>query len=226
MAIGCEAKGRTGLAAVAVLCAAVLVLPACAGKKAAAVKPSAPGAGTETTRPTRPAAAGPASTAAPETRTTPPAAVGSASAPAASLAPRPPAPAPLVGHVTRIDLQEYVTWKQLRAQDYTPDAAAVKRVADGAAGVEVLAIVGTWCGDSKREVPRFFKIADQAGFPMEKVTLVAVDRSKKDAGGLTEKHAITRVPTFVFLRAGQEIGRVTERPKTTLENDIADILSR
>jgi thiol-disulfide isomerase/thioredoxin len=140
--------------------------------------------------------------------------------------PRPPAPAPLVGHVARINLEEYITWKQLRAQDYTPDPGAVKTIAERAGDVEVLAIVGTWCGDSKREVPRFFKIADQAGFPLEKVTLIAVDRTKKDAEGLTERHAITRVPTLVFFRGGQEIGRVTEKATTTLENDIAAILSR
>jgi hypothetical protein len=54
-----------------------------------------------------------------------------------------------------------------------------------------------------------------------------VDRSKKDAGGLTEKWGITRVPTFVFLRNGQEIGRFVERvpPGSTLEAEIARILS-
>ena len=51
-----------------------------------------------------------------------------------------------------------------------------------------------------------------------------MDRSKKDAEGLTEKHAITRVPTFVFFRGDKEIGRVTEKAVTTLEQDIAGIL--
>jgi len=141
-------------------------------------------------------------------------------------APRPPLPPPLVGHVTRADLEEYSTWKDLRAQDYVPDPAAVGTIRERGAGVEVLAIVATWCPDSKRDVPRFFKIADQVGLPPEKVTLVAVDRTKRDAGGLTEKHAVSRVPTFVFLRDGQEIGRVTERPAATLEKDIAGILSK
>lgn len=137
-----------------------------------------------------------------------------------------PAPAPLRGHVSRSDLERYATWKDLRAQDYTPDAAAVASIAAHRGHVTVLAIVGTWCRDSKRDVPRFFKVADQAGLPLRQVTLVAVDRTKKDAEGLTEKHAITRVPTFVFFRDGREIGRVTERPVTTLENDIATILTK
>jgi len=139
---------------------------------------------------------------------------------------RPPAPAPLVGPVTRAAVEDYETWKTLRAQDYTPDAAAVKTIAERGKDVQVLAIVATWCPDSKREVPRFFKIYDQAGLGLGQVTLVAVDRSKKDAGGLTVKHDILRVPTFVFFRGDKEIGRVIERAVTTLEQDIAVILTK
>ena len=149
----------------------------------------------------------------------------SAAAPASAVTPaRPPAPAPLVGRVTRAALEDYETWRTLRAQDYTPDAAAVQAIGQRGRDVDVLAIVATWCPDSKREVPRFFAIYDQAGIRLDRVTLVGVDRTKKDAGGLTEKHQVTRVPTFVFFRAGQEIGRVTERAVTTLEGDIAAIL--
>ena len=76
----------------------------------------------------------------------------------------------------------------------------MKTVAERGRDVEVLAIVATWCPDSKREVPRFFKIYEQAGIGLDKVTLVGVDRTKKDAEGLTEKHQVLRVPTFVFFR--------------------------
>jgi thiol-disulfide isomerase/thioredoxin len=154
-----------------------------------------------------------------------PADAGPHRAPARAV-PNPPAPAPLLGHVSRADLESYATWKDLRAQDYNPDAAAIKSIAEHRAHVTVLAIVGTWCKDSKRDVPRFFKVADRAHVSLRQVTLVAVDRTKKDTEGLTEKHAITRVPTFVFFRDGKEIGRVTERPVTTLENDIATILNK
>ncbi len=149
---------------------------------------------------------------------TPPAAAAPAKAPEAS--------APLTGHVTRAALEDYETWKTLRAQDYTPDAAAVKAIAERGKDVRVLAIVATWCPDSRREVPRFFKIYDRAGLGMGTVTMVAVDRSKKDAEGLTVKHDILRVPTFVFFRGDAEIGRVVERAATTLENDIAMIVAK
>ncbi len=128
--------------------------------------------------------------------------------------------------MTRAALEDYETWKTLRAQDYAPDASAVKAIAERGKDVQVLAIVATWCPDSKREVPRFFKIYDQAGLGTGRVTMVAVDRSKKDADGLTVKHDVLRVPTFVFFRGNKEIGRVVERAETTLENDIAAILAK
>ena len=137
-----------------------------------------------------------------------------------------PAPAPIVGHTTRDGLENYETWKTLRAEDYTPDADAVKTIGQRWKGVRVLVILGTWCKDSKRDVPRFFKIADQAKLGLDNVTFVAVDRTKKDSEGLTEKHKIERVPTFVFFRGDAEIGRVTEKPTTTLEADIAAILTK
>jgi len=81
--------------------------------------------------------------------------------------------------------------------------------------------------DSRRELPRFFAIMDASGLPDSRLTMVGVDRTKKDAEGLAEKWSVTRVPTFVFLAGGGELGRVVERVPagTTLEGEIARILA-
>jgi thiol-disulfide isomerase/thioredoxin len=39
--------------------------------------------------------------------------------------------------------------------------------------------MGTWCGDSKREVPRFIKILKSVDFPMENLKIVALDKRKE-----------------------------------------------
>jgi thiol-disulfide isomerase/thioredoxin len=87
--------------------------------------------------------------------------------------------------------------------------------------------MGTWCPDSKRELPRFFATMEAAGIGDSVLTMVGVDRTKKDAEGLTEQWNITRVPTFVFLRDGREFGRFVERTPagSTFEAEIAKILS-
>jgi thiol-disulfide isomerase/thioredoxin len=174
-----------------------------------------------------PAAQPPAAPATPAAQPAPP---PTAAAPAASAAPaaRPPAPPPLVGHLTRAALHDYASWIPLWEQPYTPDPAAVATIKAHASKMTVLAIMATWCPDSKREMPRYFATMDAAGIGDAGLTMVGVDRTKKDAEGLTEQYGITRVPTFVFLRDGKEIGRFVEKTPvgSTLEAEIAKILAQ
>ena len=93
-------------------------------------------------------------------------------------------------------------------------------------GTEVLVFFGTWCGDSKREVPHFLKIADEAGIDSARIKLYGLDRSKKSQDGVSAGYGIERVPTFIFLRDGKEVGRITEKPQGSLESDMLTILAQ
>jgi thiol-disulfide isomerase/thioredoxin len=106
------------------------------------------------------------------------------------------------------------------APEYVP---MIRKVQEG---VDVTIFFGGWCGDSKREVPRFLRLADESGFPNSRIRLYALDRTKKSDDGLTEKFGIERIPTFLFLKDGKELGRITESPATTLEGDVLTILAR
>jgi thiol-disulfide isomerase/thioredoxin len=156
----------------------------------------------------------------------PPPVTQAAPAGGAPAALRPPAPPPLLGHVTRAALHEYAPWTAVWERPYTPDPAVVVAVKAHATGVSVVMVMATWCPDSKRELPRYFATMDAAGIGDDGLTMVGVDRTKKDAEGLTEKYGITRVPTFVFLRDGKEIGRFVERTPagSTFEAEVAKIL--
>ncbi len=85
--------------------------------------------------------------------------------------------------------------------------------------------LGTWCSDSRREVPRFYKILDETQFlPANKINLFAVDRSKKLDDGSAEQNGINRVTTFIFRKDQQEVGRIIEYPQKNLESDIIRII--
>lgn len=92
-------------------------------------------------------------------------------------------------------------------------------------GIEVVVVFGTWCGDSKQNVPRFLKLADLASIPSERIRFYGVDRSKKSSDGVTERYHIERVPTFIFLKNGNEVGRIVESPKHSMEDDVLAILA-
>jgi thiol-disulfide isomerase/thioredoxin len=104
------------------------------------------------------------------------------------------------------------------------NADLVEMIARLREGVEAVVFFGPWCSDSRREVPHFIKIVERAGFPPSAVRYCALDRTKRSADGLTDRYHIERVATFVLLRNGKEIGRITELPRSSLEGDIYEIL--
>lgn len=88
---------------------------------------------------------------------------------------------------------------------------------------------GTWCGDSRKELPRFYKVIDQANYNKNKIEFIAVHNIKeqyKQAPNREEKGLnIHRVPAFIFYKNGKEVNRIVEHPKETFERDILKIIS-
>ena len=85
--------------------------------------------------------------------------------------------------------------------------------------------MGTWCPDSRREVPRFMRILDAWQFPVVKVTFIGVDNAKLSPVGEYDKLDIQRVPTFIIYKNNIEAGRIIENPTTSLEQDMVNILT-
>mgnify|MGYP001213952262 FL=1 len=90
--------------------------------------------------------------------------------------------------------------------------------------IEVTIFMGTWCEDSQREVPGFFKIVDALGANDQINRLVGLNEDKISHDGSSEEAGITNVPTFIFSKKGKEINRIVEFPIISLEQDILDIL--
>lgn len=86
-------------------------------------------------------------------------------------------------------------------------------------------VLGTWCSDSRREVPRFIKILDFLEFPSDKVMLLNVDRDMNGISNEADKLNIEFVPTFIVYESGEELGRIVETPIETLEKDLLRIIS-
>jgi tetratricopeptide (TPR) repeat protein len=94
--------------------------------------------------------------------------------------------------------------------------------------VEVDVYLGTWCGDSKKWVPKFIKLWDEIGLNRNQLKFIAlygfVDGKYKQGPNREEKNKdIHRVPTFIVKRNGKEIARIVESPNNDLETDLAQI---
>lgn len=95
--------------------------------------------------------------------------------------------------------------------------------------IKVEIFFGTWCGDSKKNVPEFIKLWDHLGFSRDQLSLIAVydntDKSKNKTSPNNEELGkyIHRVPTFIFYKNNQEIARIVEHPVNSLEIDLSQI---
>ncbi|WP_435414487.1 thioredoxin family protein [Polaribacter aestuariivivens] len=133
----------------------------------------------------------------------------------------------LVGFANKESFMQapYESWFNQKYNTFKVDDATIAAIEENLKGVTIKGFMGTWCGDSKRETPRFYKLLDQANFNLNNFDLVTVNRSKKTPDNLQEGLNIIRVPTFIFYKDGKEIGRFVERPRESLEKDILKIVS-
>jgi thiol-disulfide isomerase/thioredoxin len=89
----------------------------------------------------------------------------------------------------------------------------------------VVVFFGTWCHDSKRELPKALKIFNKIGMNDENIELIAVGLDKKEPLGRAAKLNLMYTPTLIFFRGSKEIGRIIEKPVISLEKDIELIIS-
>jgi len=141
----------------------------------------------------------------------------------------------LLGEVTKADFPRLLPGWDQEFKTYQPDAVDVAFLAEVAEPVEIICVLGTWCSDSEREVPRFWKILAEADNPNLELTMFAVGRASDPKAravlaeigfdeSLRETYNVELVPTFIFRREGEELGRIVETPAGTLERDAAGIL--
>ncbi|TSA25811.1 MAG: thioredoxin [Ignavibacteriales bacterium] len=115
-------------------------------------------------------------------------------------------------------------WFNSEYDNYTPDSTEVLKLSNVINDVKITIVMGSWCSDSRREVPRIFKILDRINYNFQNLTMVCVDRNKTAPNGLVEKLDIKLVPTFICTKDDKEIGRIVETPKETLEKDLVKIV--
>jgi hypothetical protein len=150
--------------------------------------------------------------------------------PAPPQAAEPPAERPvLLGLIQRGQVEKAEPdWLQAEAGS-SPDPKAAHALAAVAPGATVTIYLGSWCGDSRRELGRFWRALDLAGDPSGsrlpfKISYVGVDRAKKEPAALVQGNDLLYVPTFVVQRDGREVGRIVESAPHGIEQDLLGLL--
>ncbi|MGI9551756.1 MAG: thioredoxin family protein [Aurantibacter sp.] len=136
----------------------------------------------------------------------------------------------LLGKIDKKGLTQdaYATWFNGQYESYEVDTKIIKSIKNELKKNKITLFMATWCGDSKREVPRFYKILEAANYPMDQLTVVALDyeknQYKKSPGGEEKGLNIIKVPTMIFYKDGTAVNRIVESPIESLEKDIKAIV--
>lgn len=134
----------------------------------------------------------------------------------------------LINKCTRSGITDFVEFKEMYDAlypAYNPDAATMITLKKLIKKEKFTLVFGSWCSDSKANVPHFLKILDDLHVKDKNITYLAVDGNKKAENGLIDGLNIIMVPTFIIYdKKGKELGRIIEGPKTTLEGDLLNIL--
>ena len=133
----------------------------------------------------------------------------------------------LIGEFEKADLEQetFSKWFNAEYNGFTPSEEAMNTIKNNISDYEIVAFMGTWCPDSRRETPKVFKILEEAGYDMSKLTFYGVNRQKTTTGTVEKDFDLNRVPTVIFLKDGKEVNRFVEYPRESIEEDFAKIVS-
>lgn len=125
----------------------------------------------------------------------------------------------LVGYYNWDEFQKEAEWKTFVDEKYEGkkymDSIQALNLQDS---FKVQLFLGTYCPDSKKWVPRFYKLKEE--LPFGAVEIISVDTTKKDERGLAADANIKKIPTFIFYKEEKEVGRIVEKPKGRLEKNL------
>lgn len=110
-------------------------------------------------------------------------------------------------------------------EGYNLDIDTIKALKPLARELKFTVVLGTWCGDSLRQVPPLLKVLEALEIDGNNIRILAVDLAKHTLNYPIEQLHIEKVPTVILYKHGIELGRIVETPIETFEKDIYYLLN-
>jgi thiol-disulfide isomerase/thioredoxin len=129
----------------------------------------------------------------------------------------------LSGSVTESQIRELKIF-DLYTKRYEPNEIIIKKLNSVQDSILIDVFMGTWCHDSKREIPALFKIMETLDNPLISASYTALEYKRRGPKEIIEENNITRTPTFIIYKNGKEVGRIIEEAKESIESDLYNII--
>ena len=133
----------------------------------------------------------------------------------------------IIGVFERKELSNnpHAEWFNQNYSDYNLDKKTLDKLKPLFEDIEITVFMGTWCSDSRKEIPVFFKLIDKLRINENSIELIGMTLEKTTPDSLELNQNLINVPTFIFKKDGKEINRIVEFPLETIEKDILEILT-
>ena len=141
-----------------------------------------------------------------------------------ALSPLSPAVEDLVGSVGREAILEHCPSWTGRVAAYQPKPVALEKLRTLSQETLIEVYFGSWCPDSEVHVSEFFKVLDILDSPLVRTAYIGIPKDKTQRAPFFQAKDILRLPTFVVLLGGREVGRIVETPERSIEEDLARLL--
>lgn len=130
----------------------------------------------------------------------------------------------LVGPISQEDiLENFPDWQE-KAASYFPKAECIEKLKSINYEIKIEIFLGTWCPDSREHVSSYFKIMQIADNPLLVTSYIGIPKEKEAREPYIQGKDIVKVPTFIVFINDEEIGRIIEHPKKSVEEDLVDII--
>lgn len=106
---------------------------------------------------------------------------------------------------------------------YSPDQKKLGLLKEALKGKTITIFMGTWCEDSRMQVPALMNILDAIKYDHSKITLITMSEDKDTPENFEEGKNIEYVPTIIVYNNNDEMGRIIEYPIESLEADLLKI---
>ncbi len=138
----------------------------------------------------------------------------------------------LLGHcsISSMQANNYKEWFDKSYNSYSIDSSIIPKLQPLLQHTTIEIFLGSWCGDSKREVPRMLKVLHAASFDTSHINIIFVDNAsasyKQSPQHEEAGKNIHHVPTFIVYENNKELNRIVETPVASLEKDLLAIVSK
>ncbi len=134
----------------------------------------------------------------------------------------------ILGFVNRANLhtQEFMAWFQPTYNSQSIPYGWAEDHISHSKDFTFKLFLGTWCGDTQRELGPMFKILDALEVRNDQIEMYSLSEYKDSPEGYEKEYDILNIPTLIFIENGEEINRIVEFPVINLLDDFSKILKK